>query len=190
MSGKSLERVKGLARNAFETMKSYALGPFYHSEEIEFSAPQRQIIKGVIGSLKRVAKNKTTMGDNMRAAKKPMIKSENNILYTSKIELYEMPFKIMTYQEARDLCGFDGEDDNLQLHTDFKITQSKRVKEIVSRIRKHAIRETDIYGKSMRCMDVKLGLRRRADGYILCLAYIKQDKRGNNPPLAFHKMYN
>lgn len=190
MSGKSLERVKGLARNAFERVKSYALGPFYNPEEIEFTPEQRRVINGVLGLLKRVSKNARRVGDNMRAAKKPMVKDKDSNFYTSALELYEMSFKVMTYQEAKDLCGFDGDDDNLQLHTDLKIAQSKRVKEVISRIRKHAIRETDMYGNSMRCMDVQLGLRRRADGYVLCLAYIKQDKRGNKPPLAFHKMYN
>lgn len=187
MSGKSLKRVKGLARSAFETVKSYALGPFYNPEEIEFTSEQRKTINGVLGSLKRVSKNARRVGDNMRAAKKPMVKDKQSNFFTSALELYEMPFKIMTYQEAKDLCGFDGEDDNLQLHTDFKIAQSKRVNEVVSRIRKHAIRETDMYGNSMRCVDVKLGLRRRADGYILCLAYVKQDKCGVTPPMAFQR---
>ncbi|MAZ00010.1 MAG: hypothetical protein CMH32_05705 [Micavibrio sp.] len=169
-------------------MKSYALGPFYHPEEIEFTSEQRRTINGVLGSLKRVSKNARCVGDNMRAAKKPMVKDKHGDLFTSALELYEMPFKIMTYQEAKDLCGFDGGNDNLQLHTDFKIAQSKRVNEVVARIRKYAVGATDMYGNSLRYRDVKLGLRRRGDGYILCLAYVKQDKSGRVPSMAFHPM--
>lgn len=188
MSGKSLERVKGLARNAFETVKSYALGPFYNPEEVEFTPEQRRMINGVFRSLNRVSKNVRRVGDNMRAAKNPMVKDEHNSFFTSALELYEMPFKVMTYDEAKELCGFDGVDDNLKFHTDLKISRSKRIGQVVSRIHRHASRVTDMYGNSAMCVDVKLGLRRRADGYVLCLAYIKQDRRGNVPSLDFHPM--
>lgn len=188
MSEKSLERIKGLARKAFDVAKSYALGPFYSPEEIEFTVEQRKIIKSVCGSLKHIAKSEARVGDNLRAARNPMVKNSDGVFYTSAIGLYEMPFKVMTYQEAKDLCGFEGEDDNLQLHTDLKIAQSKRVDKVVSRIRRHAVGVSDMYSNNLGCVDVKLGLRRRPDGYILCLAYIKQDRRGVVPPLAFQQM--